>query len=149
MFDTLHVHVLQIWQQTFAAGVKTPIHRHDCEEVFIVTAGAKSNATSSLNDVRVEWRENVSEQNFEMKAQQDSHFIVHTSRILLLNDTFVIRPNVAHRIINNGKEDVSLLVIFSKPPIDVYVYESWQSRDSETSRVFPYYFDRQGSQLET
>jgi quercetin dioxygenase-like cupin family protein len=31
---------LEVWQQAFAPGVGTPIHRHDCEEVFVVLAGA-------------------------------------------------------------------------------------------------------------
>ena len=30
---------VEVWQQAFAPLAGTPIHRHDCEEVFIVLAG--------------------------------------------------------------------------------------------------------------
>lgn len=30
----------EVWLQTFAPGVRTPIHRHDCEEVFVVLKGS-------------------------------------------------------------------------------------------------------------
>ena len=31
---------MEVWQQAFAPQAGTPIHRHDCEEVFIVLAGS-------------------------------------------------------------------------------------------------------------
>jgi mannose-6-phosphate isomerase-like protein (cupin superfamily) len=30
---------VEIWAQAFAPGARTPIHRHACEEVFVVLAG--------------------------------------------------------------------------------------------------------------
>lgn len=31
---------IEVWLQTFAPGSKTPIHRHSCEEVFVVLKGS-------------------------------------------------------------------------------------------------------------
>lgn len=31
-----------MWLQTFAPGTRTPIHRHSCEEVFVVLKGSGS-----------------------------------------------------------------------------------------------------------
>lgn len=31
---------VEIWLQTFAPGSRTPIHRHSCEEVFVVLKGS-------------------------------------------------------------------------------------------------------------
>ncbi|GMY16597.1 auxin-binding protein t85 [Fagus crenata] len=31
---------VEVWLQTFAAGSHTPIHRHSCEEVFVVLKGS-------------------------------------------------------------------------------------------------------------
>jgi len=31
---------VEIWLQTFAPGSETPIHRHSCEEVFVVLKGS-------------------------------------------------------------------------------------------------------------
>jgi len=31
---------VEVWQQAFAPQAGTPIHRHDCEEVFVVLAGS-------------------------------------------------------------------------------------------------------------
>ncbi|KAK3269613.1 actin binding protein [Cymbomonas tetramitiformis] len=30
---------IEVWQQAFTADLRTPIHRHDCEEVFVVLNG--------------------------------------------------------------------------------------------------------------
>ncbi|KAK9139560.1 hypothetical protein Scep_009241 [Stephania cephalantha] len=31
---------VEVWLQTFAPGTRTPIHRHSCEEVFVVLKGS-------------------------------------------------------------------------------------------------------------
>lgn len=31
---------VEVWLQTFSPGSRTPIHRHSCEEVFIVLKGS-------------------------------------------------------------------------------------------------------------
>ncbi|CAA0828576.1 Auxin-binding protein 1 [Striga hermonthica] len=31
---------VEVWLQTFAPGVHTPIHRHSCEEIFVVVKGS-------------------------------------------------------------------------------------------------------------
>ncbi|KAI7729261.1 hypothetical protein M8C21_002200, partial [Ambrosia artemisiifolia] len=32
--------MVEVWIQTFAPGTRTPIHRHSCEEVFVVLKGS-------------------------------------------------------------------------------------------------------------
>lgn len=31
---------IEVWLQTFAPGARTPIHRHSCEEIFVVLKGS-------------------------------------------------------------------------------------------------------------
>ncbi|KAL6502840.1 actin binding protein [Orobanche hederae] len=31
---------VEVWLQTFAPGARTPIHRHSCEEIFVVLKGS-------------------------------------------------------------------------------------------------------------
>lgn len=32
-------HQVEVWLQTFGPGQRTPIHRHSCEEIFVVLKG--------------------------------------------------------------------------------------------------------------
>jgi mannose-6-phosphate isomerase-like protein (cupin superfamily) len=41
---------VEVWQQAFAPGAGTPIHRHACEEVFIVLAGRGTLFTRADDD---------------------------------------------------------------------------------------------------
>ena len=39
--QTLSLHATQVWLQTLAPQQKTPIHKHDCEELNIVTKASE------------------------------------------------------------------------------------------------------------
>lgn len=43
---------VEIWLQTFAPGSRTPIHRHSCEEVFVVLKGSGTLYLSSNSHVK-------------------------------------------------------------------------------------------------
>ena len=82
---------LSVWQQTIAAGATTPPHRHDCEEVVVVTAGRG-----------------------RLLIDGDAHdFGAGT--------TLVIPPGVAHQIINVGEEPMSVTAAFSATPVGVFL----------------------------
>lgn len=40
---------IEVWQQAFAPGAGTPIHRHDCEEVFVVLSGNGARAGRAIS----------------------------------------------------------------------------------------------------
>jgi mannose-6-phosphate isomerase-like protein (cupin superfamily) len=65
---------VEVWQQAFAPQAGTPIHRHDCEEVFIVLAGSGT--------LRV--REGAGS---EVRQLQFS-----------ANSTLVVQPNFVHQV---------------------------------------------------
>ncbi|CAN6693883.1 unnamed protein product [Malus baccata var. baccata] len=92
---------VEVWLQTFAPGSGTPIHRHSCEEVFVVLKGSGTLylAPSSYGNV-------------PGKPQEFSIFA---------NSTFHIPVNDVHQIRNtNELEDLQALVIVSRPPVKVY-----------------------------
>lgn len=33
---------LEVWVETIAPGAGTPVHRHDCEEVFVILTGGRA-----------------------------------------------------------------------------------------------------------
>lgn len=39
-FSEISCEQVEIWLQTFGPGTRTPIHRHSCEEVFLVLKGS-------------------------------------------------------------------------------------------------------------
>lgn len=80
---------LSVWRQTVAAGAATPPHRHDCEEVIVVTRGSGE----VHHDGRV------------VRFGADS--------------TVVIPRNVDHQIFNTGTEPLELVAAFSVSPVAV------------------------------
>ena len=72
--------------QTFAPGVSTPIHRHDCEEVFLVLKGGGS---FLLGSVYVQG-EGVSE-----GGQSGGPFEEHRVQG---NSTFTVPRNAVHQV---------------------------------------------------
>ncbi|CAA7388533.1 unnamed protein product [Spirodela intermedia] len=105
-------YMLEIWLQTFSPGSKTPIHKHSCEEVFVVLKGSGTLllASSSLNYPR------------KLEKFQSS-----------LSNTFSL-PNT------NENEDLQVLVVISHPPIK-FIYEDWFMPHIATKLKFPYYWD--------
>ncbi|XP_057870145.2 auxin-binding protein T85 isoform X2 [Cryptomeria japonica] len=89
---------VEVWLQTFAPSSQTPIHRHLCEEVFVVMKG---NGTLLLAS--------DSEKHYPGKPEQFA---------VVANSTFTIPMNAAHQVWNSHpEEDLQLLVIISRPPI--------------------------------
>ncbi|XP_062086307.1 auxin-binding protein T85 [Humulus lupulus] len=115
---------VEVWLQTFAPGSRTPIHRHSCEEVFVVLRGTGTVYLSSSSHLKHPGR-----------PQEFSIFP---------NSTFIIPVNDVHQVWNtNEHEDLQLLVIISRPPVKVFVYEDWSMPHSAAKLKFPYYWDEQ------
>ncbi|XP_020213183.1 auxin-binding protein T85 [Cajanus cajan] len=115
---------VEVWLQTFSPGTYTPIHRHSCEEVFIVLRGSGTLylAADSVG---------------KHPGKPQEHFIFP-------NSTFHIPVNDAHQIWNtNESEDLQVLVIISRPPFKVFVYENWSMPHTAAKLIFPYYWDEQ------
>ena len=81
---------LSVWRQSMAPGAATPPHRHDCEEVVVVTAG-----------------------NGELHI--DGKVIAFGP-----DSTLVIPPNAAHQIFNTGAQHLNMLATLSVSPVDVH-----------------------------
>ncbi len=78
---------LSIWRQTIEAGAATPPHRHDCEEVVVVSTG-----------------------NGELHIDGNVHRFGPDS-------TLVIPANVDHQIVNAGTTPLRLLAALSTSPV--------------------------------
>ncbi|MED6198821.1 actin binding protein [Stylosanthes scabra] len=119
---------VEVWLQTFAPGSHTPIHRHSCEEVFIVLKGS---GTLYL----------ASDSNGKYPGKPEEHFV-------FANSTFHIPINDAHQLWNsNEQEDLQVLVVISRPPVKVFIYEDWSMPHSAAKLKFPYYWDEQCYQV--
>ena len=46
-------------------------------------------------------------------------------------------------MVNTGEELLQLTVIVSRPPIRVFVYDSWATPDAQAVARIPYLFDRE------
>ncbi|KAJ8898665.1 hypothetical protein K2173_004699 [Erythroxylum novogranatense] len=115
---------VEVWLQTFSPGSGTPIHRHSCEEVFIVLKGSGTLLLASS-----------SHEKYPGKPQE--HFIFP-------NSTFHIPVNDAHQVWNSNRhEDLQLLAIISRPPVKVFIYEDWFMPHIAAKLRFPYYWDEQ------
>ncbi|KAL8028993.1 hypothetical protein ABFX02_14G199200 [Erythranthe guttata] len=113
---------IEVWLQTFAPGARTPIHRHSCEEIFVVLKGSGTLYLAS-----------DSHKNYPGSPQQ---FPIFT------NTTFHIPINDAHQVWNTNKhEDLQFLVIISRPPIKVFIYDDWYMPHTAAKLKFPYYWD--------
>ncbi|CAH2071858.1 unnamed protein product [Thlaspi arvense] len=113
---------VEIWLQTFAPGSETPIHRHSCEEVFVVLKGS---GTLYLA---------------EMHASVPGKPIEFP---IFANSTLHIPINDAHQVKNTGNEDLQVLVIISRPPIKIFTYDDWFMPHTAAKLKFPYYWDEQ------
>eukprot|EP00250_Pteridium_aquilinum_P033037 c512_g1_i1 orf=269-862(-) len=113
---------VEVWIQTFAPGVGTPIHRHSCEEVFLTLKGK-----GSL------FMEPESGKNF---PGQPNEFLISS------NTTFTIPVNHVHQIKNTQlDEDLQVLVIISRPPMKVFIYKDWYTPHGAAVLHFPYPWD--------
>ena len=47
------------------------------------------------------------------------------------------------QVVNTGAELLQLTVVISRPPIRVFVYDSWAMPDAQATPSIPYLFDRE------
>nr|AAV84584.1 auxin-binding protein 1 [Populus tomentosa] len=115
---------VEVWLQTFSPGSRTPIHRHSCEEIFVVLKGSGTLYLASS-----------SHEKYPGKPQE--YFV-------FANSTFHIPVNDVHQVWNtNEHEDLQMLVIISRPPVKVFIYEDWFMPHTAAKLKFPYYWDEQ------
>ncbi|KAH0908316.1 hypothetical protein HID58_031637 [Brassica napus] len=103
-------------------GSGTPIHRHSCEEVFVVLKGSGTLYLAETHG------------SFPGKPIEFPVFA---------NSTIHIPINDAHQVKNTGQEDLQVLVIISRPPIKVFTYDDWFMPHTAARLKFPYYWDEQ------
>ncbi|XP_077243534.1 endoplasmic reticulum auxin binding protein 1 [Tasmannia lanceolata] len=115
---------VEVWLQTFSPGSQTPIHRHSCEEVFIVLKGSGTLLLASSSNMKY--------------PGTPQKFPIYS------NSTFHIPINDAHQIQNtDANEDLQLLVVISRPPVKVFMYEDWSMPHTAAKMKFPYYWDEE------
>ncbi|WJX20020.1 actin binding protein [Trifolium repens] len=118
---------VEVWLQTFSLGTRTPIHRHSCEEVFVVLKGSGTLYIASNSDGKY-------------PGKPEEHFIFP-------NSTFHIPVNDVHQLWNtNEHEDLQVLVTISRTPVKVFIYDDWSMPHSAAKLKFPYYWDEQCSE---
>eukprot|EP01025_Chloroclados_australasicus_P019637 TRINITY_DN20728_c0_g1_i3.p3 TRINITY_DN20728_c0_g1~~TRINITY_DN20728_c0_g1_i3.p3 ORF type:complete len:229 (-),score=7.55 TRINITY_DN20728_c0_g1_i3:1315-1959(-) len=105
---------VEVWQQAFSLGQNTSIHRHDCEEVFVILSGAG-----------------------QLSAKINGKIEVYP---LEKNSTLIVPPNVVHQVRQSGEELLQILVVISNPPMRLYTYSSWESDQEEL--IFPMFWDQ-------
>ncbi|KMZ63797.1 Auxin-binding protein 1 [Zostera marina] len=116
---------VEVWIQTMAPGSGTPIHRHSCEEVFVVLKGS---GTLLLSTTSMKTRHPDEPHNFPIS----------------MNTTFTIPPDEPHQILNSDEhDDLQLLVVISQPPIKVFIYDDWSMPHTAARLKYPYYWDEE------
>ncbi|GAB4819823.1 hypothetical protein N2152v2_006869 [Parachlorella kessleri] len=104
--------------ETIAPGGKLPIHRHDCEEIFLVLKGSGVARIQAKDGTVVSAR-------------------------LQANTTFTVLPNSRHMLENDGTEDLHAIAVIDRAPMKVFVYQSWEDPYSSGQLVWPMFWDRQ------
>ncbi|KAJ3681101.1 hypothetical protein LUZ60_015590 [Juncus effusus] len=114
---------IEVWIQTFAPGTKTPIHRHSCEEVFVVLKGTGMLLLGSSS---------------AKYPGQPQEFKIYA------NSTFSVPLNDPHQVWNTDEhEDLQMLVIISRPPVKVFIYDDWSVPHTAATLKYPYYWDKE------
>nr|BAC56117.1 putative auxin binding protein 1 alpha [Chamaemelum nobile] len=115
---------VEIWLETLAPGARTPIHRHSCEEVFVVIKGGGTLYLASNTHLET--------------PGKPEEFPIFS------NSTFHIPIDDVHQVWNtNEKEDLQVLVIISRPPVKVFIYEDWLMPHTAAKLKFPIFWDEQ------
>jgi mannose-6-phosphate isomerase-like protein (cupin superfamily) len=79
----------EVWRQSLGPGAGTPVHRHDCEEVIVVTAGVGVMRYAG------------------------------TETLCTVGTVLLCQPNELHQIVNTGNEDLQLYGILAISPVPV------------------------------
>eukprot|EP00271_Cylindrocystis_brebissonii_P007699 TRINITY_DN2131_c0_g1_i1.p1 TRINITY_DN2131_c0_g1~~TRINITY_DN2131_c0_g1_i1.p1 ORF type:complete len:253 (-),score=22.33 TRINITY_DN2131_c0_g1_i1:487-1245(-) len=155
---------VEVWMQTFAPGAGTPIHRHACEEVFVVLGGhgtlsmeavaldadwapASRSASAGLSFCAEEGNGGAEKREGPEGtpggiARCDGPMGPPVQTAIFRNATFVIKPDAVHQVTNTALEgDLQLLVVISRPPIRVYTYPSWDATRTNGHLAYPYPWD--------
>ncbi|CAN1132143.1 Auxin-binding protein T85 [Linum perenne] len=115
---------VEVWLQTFSPGSRNPIHRHSCEEVFVVLKGSGKLYIAT-------------DSHHKHPGNPEEHLI-------FANSTFHIPVNDAHQVWNTDEhEDLQALVVISRPPVKVFIYEDWSMPHTAAKLKFPYYWDEE------
>ncbi|KAH7838755.1 hypothetical protein Vadar_030756 [Vaccinium darrowii] len=115
---------VEVWLETIAPGSGTPIHRHSCEEVFVVLKGSGTLYLATNSHLE-----------YPGQPQEFPFFA---------NSTFHIPVNDAHQVWNtNQDEDLHFLVIISRPPIKAFIYNDWFMPHTAANLKFPIFWDEQ------
>ncbi|KAH0660873.1 hypothetical protein KY289_029621 [Solanum tuberosum] len=121
---------IEVWLQTFSPGSRTPIHRHSCEEVFVVLKGQGTLYLAPSSHSKYPGN------------PQEYH--------IFPNSTFHIPVNDVHQVWNTGEhEDLQVLVVISRPPVKVFMYDDWSMPHTASKLKFPYYWDEKCYQTTT
>ncbi|PSC72602.1 Nuclear control of ATPase [Micractinium conductrix] len=95
-----------------------PVHRHDCEEVFLIQRGVGT---------------------LRYRAPDGSLADLRFAR----NDTLLIPPNMMHQFVNtHDSEDLQAVVVFDSPPVDITTFANWGVPARQGRRQRPYFWDR-------
>ncbi|KAJ4784978.1 Auxin-binding protein [Rhynchospora pubera] len=112
---------VEVWLHTFAPGARTPIHRHSCEEVFVVLKGAGTLLLGSSSS---------------NSPGTPLEFKIHA------NSTFTVPINDPHQVWNtNEHEDLQVFVIISRPPIKSFIYKDWSMPHVAAKLKYPIFWD--------
>ncbi|KAL4205398.1 hypothetical protein AMTRI_Chr01g137090 [Amborella trichopoda] len=115
---------VELWLQTFSPGSRTPIHRHSCEEIFVVLKG--SGTLFLAPDLHMR------------QPAKPNEFSIFP------NSTFSIPVNAVHQVWNTAEDtDLQMLVVISRPPVKVFIYDDWLMPHSLAKLKFPYYWDEE------
>jgi mannose-6-phosphate isomerase-like protein (cupin superfamily) len=83
------IHSFEVWHQSLGPGAGTPIHKHDCEEVIVFTAGVGVMRYAA------------------------------TETTCTAGTVLLCQPNELHQIVNTGNVDLRLYGILSISPVPV------------------------------
>jgi len=108
---------VEMWYETIAPGHGTPIHKHDCEEIFLVLSGSGGTMRQLASDGRV------------------------ISQSLKPNSTITVLPNARHQFFNEGEDDVGFIVAFDNLPLRAVAYPSWEALDVHGKSIAPLPWD--------
>ncbi|KAF9607151.1 hypothetical protein IFM89_032373 [Coptis chinensis] len=115
---------VEVWLQTFAPGSQTPIHRHSCEEVFIVLKGSGTLFLASSSH--------------GPSPGKPQEFPIFS------NSTFHIPVNDVHQVWNsNDIEDLQVLVVISRPPVKIFMYKDWSMPHTAAKMKYPFFWDEE------
>ncbi|KAL2238905.1 UNVERIFIED_CONTAM: Auxin-binding protein T92 [Sesamum indicum] len=129
---------VEVWLQTIASGAATPIHRHSCEEIFVVVKGSGTLYLVSNSD--------------------QNHPGTPQAYPIFTNSTFHIPVDDVHQVWNtNEQEDLQVLVVISRPPMKLrksnglvtkllvfdfrFIYDDWFMPHTAAKLKFPIFWD--------